>query len=74
LFGLGKRRSRFGKYLDTHSISQQEISMESGVSKSTISRLCQPGENDPTLGVAKKIIKSLKKYDSRVDYRDFWDM
>ena len=74
MFGLGKRRSRFGKYLDSHSISQQEISKESGVSKSTISRLCQPEENDPTLGVAKKIIKSLKKYDSSVDYRDFWDM
>jgi putative transcriptional regulator len=74
LFGLGKKRSRFGKYLDRHSITQQEISDESGVSKSTISRLCQPEETEPTLGVAKRIVNALKKHDPRIDYKDFWDM
>jgi putative transcriptional regulator len=74
LFGLGKKRSRFGKYLDRNSIAQQEISDESGVSKSTISRLCHPNETEPTLGVAKKIINALRKYDSNIDYKDFWDM
>jgi putative transcriptional regulator len=74
LFGLGKKRSRFGKYLDRHSISQQDVSNESGVSKSTISRLCQPDETEPTISVAKRIVKALKKFDSEVDYKDFWDM
>ncbi|WP_256237996.1 helix-turn-helix domain-containing protein [Bacillus sp. EB600] len=57
MFGLVKRRSRFGKYLDDHSISQQEIANESGVSKSTISRLCQPEENEPTVGVQKRLLE-----------------
>ena len=74
LFGLGKRRSRFGKFLDKNSIAQQEIAEESGVSKSTISRLCDPEGFEPSIKVAKKIIKSLRKYDSSIDYRDFWDM
>lgn len=73
-FGLGKRRSRFGKYLDQNSIVQQEIAEESGVSKSTISRLCDPEEYEPSIKIAKKIIKALRKYDSNVDYTDFWDM
>lgn len=74
MFGLGKKRSKFGKYLDRHSITQQEMAKESGVSKSTISRLCDPEESEPTLGIAKRIIKALKKHDNNVDYRDFWDM
>jgi putative transcriptional regulator len=73
-FGLGKKRSKFGKYLDKHSITQQEIARESGVSKSTISRLCEPEEHEPSLKSARKIIKALKKHNSRVDYNDFWDM
>jgi putative transcriptional regulator len=73
-WGLGKRRSRFGKFLDTHSISQQEIAEESGVSKSTISRLCQPDDFEPNLNTAKKIIKALKKHDTTIDYKNFWDM
>jgi putative transcriptional regulator len=74
MFGLGKKRSKFGKYLDKHSITQQEISKESGVSKSTISRLCDPEEYEPSMKNARKIIKVLKKHNSKIDYNDFWDM
>lgn len=73
-FGLGKKRSRFGKYLDKNSITQQEIANESGVSKSTISRLCDPEEYEPNMKNARKIIKALRKYDASVDYDKFWDM
>jgi putative transcriptional regulator len=74
MFGLGKKRSPFGKFLDKYSIVQQEIADESGVSKSTISRLCRPNENEPTLHVAKKIVKALRRAGYSVDYDDFWDM
>lgn len=73
-FGLGKKRSKFGKYLDRHSITQQEIADESGVSKSTISRLCDPVNHEPGLQTAKKIIKALKKHNQNINYSDFWDM
>ncbi|WNF39098.1 helix-turn-helix transcriptional regulator [Bacillaceae bacterium IKA-2] len=74
LFGLGKKRSAFGKFLDKHSISQEEIAHESKVSKSTISRLCQPDESEPKIKNAKNIIKALRNNGYKVDYDDFWDM
>jgi len=74
LFGLGKKRSAFGKFLDGHSISQEDIAKESKISKSTISRLCKPGESEPKIKNAKNIIKTLRGNGYDVDYGDFWDM
>jgi len=71
-FGLGKNRSEFGRFLDSNSISQQEIADKSGVSKSTISRLCGPEGYEPTMKTGRKIIRVLRKYDPGVDYEDFW--
>ncbi|PEE25977.1 transcriptional regulator, partial [Bacillus toyonensis] len=38
MFGLGKQRSKFGKFLDKNGISQQDVVRESGVNRGTISR------------------------------------
>lgn len=75
-FGLGKRRSKFGNFLDENDLTQQDVVKESGVSKGTISRLCQTEHEDgPTLKNAKKIIKALRKLTGKdVDYDDFWSM
>ncbi|WP_019244552.1 MULTISPECIES: helix-turn-helix domain-containing protein [Bacillus] len=73
-FFLGKKRSKFGKFLDNNSISQQDLSRESGVSKSTISRLCQPEDFEPNMNTAKKVINTLRKLGHKVDYDDFWSM
>lgn len=75
-FSLGKRRSRFGKFLDKNGISQQEVANKSGVSRGTISRMCQPEhEEGPTMKNARKIIKALKDLTGKdVDYDDFWSM
>jgi predicted transcriptional regulator len=72
-FGIGKDRSRLGRYLDQHGISQKELE-KSGVSRATISRLCSSDEHQPTISTAKKIINFLKKIDKSVDYNDFFDM
>ena len=75
-FSLGKRRSRFGKFLDKHGISQQEVVKKSGVSRGTISRMCQPEhEEGPTMKNAKKVIKALREITGKdIDYDDFWSM
>ncbi|PLR79694.1 transcriptional regulator [Bacillus canaveralius] len=70
--GLGKRRSKLGKFLNLHSISQQEIVKRTGLSKSTISRLCQPEEFEPNMKSAKKIIKVLQEAGYQVNFEDFW--
>jgi putative transcriptional regulator len=73
---LGKKRSKFGKFLDKNDLTQQEIVKKSGVSRGTISRLCQASREDgPTMKNASKIIKALRDLTGKnVDYDDFWSM
>ncbi|MFC0560788.1 helix-turn-helix domain-containing protein [Halalkalibacter alkalisediminis] len=72
MFGLGKKRSKFGKFLDKNRIMQEEIAKESGVSRNTISRLTKSDENRPSMKNASKIIKSLRNNGYNVDNDDFW--
>ncbi|WP_042461328.1 helix-turn-helix domain-containing protein [Neobacillus dielmonensis] len=72
-FGLGRDRSKLGRYIDQHGISQKELE-KSGVSRATISRLCSDDTHQPTISTARKIIHFLQKYDSTIDYRDFFNM
>jgi predicted transcriptional regulator len=72
-FGIGKDRSRLGRYIDQHGISQKELE-KSGVSRATISRLCTDDDHQPTMSTAKKIINFLKKIDKNIKYDDFFDM
>ncbi|MBP3953634.1 helix-turn-helix domain-containing protein [Bacillus suaedae] len=74
MFGLGKQRSRFGKFLDRHSILQEEIAKESGVNRNTISRLTKADDNRPSMKNGSLIIRTLRKEGYEVDYDDFWDV
>lgn len=73
---LGKRnRSKLAKFLDENEVSQQELSKKSGVSKSTISRLCQIDNVSPTMKNARKIVKALRDLTKKnVDYDDFFNI
>lgn len=75
-FNLGKRhRSKLAKFLEENEITQQDLAKESGVSKSTVSRICQGDEFAPNMRSATKIIGALRKItQKRVDYDDFWSM
>lgn len=71
-FGLGKPRSRFGKWIDKQGISQEELARDSGVNKSTISRLCSGDAFQPSMKNAAKIIKALRNKGKKIEYDDFW--
>lgn len=73
-FGLGKKRSKLGRWLDQHGISQVEFSKLSGVSRPTITRLCGDDEHQPNMRTAKKIIDTIRKLDSSVNPNNFFDM
>ncbi|TRY23697.1 helix-turn-helix transcriptional regulator [Brevibacillus sp. LEMMJ03] len=73
-FGLGKQRSKFGKWLDSQGITQEELSQKSGVNKSTISRLCSGDAFRPSMKNASKIMQALRRLGKNVDYDDFWSM
>jgi putative transcriptional regulator len=75
MFGLGKPRSKFGKFLDRNDISQQELANKSKVNKATISRIAQGDAFQPSMKNAGKLIRALRELTGKnVDFDDFWTM
>ncbi|KQL18870.1 helix-turn-helix domain-containing protein [Cytobacillus solani] len=60
-FGLGKDRTKFGRWLDRKEITQIELEELSGLSRRTISRLCNDKEYTPKFSTVTRIKKALKK-------------
>ncbi|PWA05485.1 transcriptional regulator [Pueribacillus theae] len=60
-FGLGKSRTKFGSWIDKKEITQLEIEKLSGLSRRTISRLCNDKEYRPKFSTVTKIKKALDK-------------
>ncbi|MBP1944628.1 helix-turn-helix transcriptional regulator [Cytobacillus luteolus] len=75
MFGLGKKRSKLGKWLDQRGISQTWLANKSGVNRNTINDLAA-GDSDraPTTRTIKKILKALREIDPTVNSNDFFDM
>lgn len=69
-FGLGKSRSKFGKYIDKHDIKQIEIEQLTGLSRGTISRVCNDREYRPKFETVQKIKNALRElgHDVSDDY------
>jgi transcriptional regulator with XRE-family HTH domain len=66
LFGLGKKRTKFGKYLDREGITQSDIEAAASLSRRTISRLCNDMEYRPKYQTVTKIKKALHKLGKEV--------
>jgi predicted transcriptional regulator len=73
MFGLGKPRSKLGKYLDKNGINQGELSKESKVNKETVSRLAN-NDADPNEKTMTKIVGALRKKGKDAKAEDFWDV
>jgi len=69
-FNVGKRRTKFGEWLDSKGITQQKVSQESGVSKDTITRLANDKEHRPSLRTRRRLDRALKGEGFRPN--DFW--
>lgn len=72
MFGLGKKRSKFGKWLDREGITQRELAKKARVSNDTISRYCS-GEGEPKISTWVKVQRALKSMGYDKDYNDFFD-
>ncbi|MFC5528458.1 transcriptional regulator [Cohnella yongneupensis] len=73
MLGLGKRRSKFGRFLDKHEIDQEDIRRETGLNKDTVSKACN--EDEPALrGITKTALAEAAKKLSNLDVesKDFW--
>jgi transcriptional regulator with XRE-family HTH domain len=67
LFGLGKKRTKFGKWLDREGITQLELEKRSNLSRRTISRLCNDETYRPKISTVTKIKRALKQLGRDID-------
>ncbi len=74
MFGLGKKRTKLGKWLDKRGVTQSWLMKKSGLNKNTVGDLTGDPDRSPNQKTMKKILKALREIDPNVKSDDFWDM
>ncbi|PLS04012.1 helix-turn-helix transcriptional regulator [Neobacillus cucumis] len=72
-FGLGKTRSKFGKWVDREGLTQSEIAENSKVGRTTISNICSDPDYSPRIETWTKIQRALKNMGYNVNRDDFFN-
>lgn len=73
MLGLGKKRSKFGRFIDSNGVSQEDVRKASGLNKETLSRICSD-DDVKTRGITRKaLVDAVRKLTKKdVKERDFW--
>jgi predicted transcriptional regulator len=74
MWGLGKPRSKLGKYIASMGISVSELSKESKVNRNTLGKACADQDYIPSGNSIQKIIRALRKIDPSISANKFWDI
>lgn len=74
MFGLGKKRSKFGRWLDRKGLHQNDVAKKAKVSTATMTRLCNETDHMPKISTWVKIKRALKSMGYDVDRENFFDM
>ncbi|MCM2534627.1 helix-turn-helix domain-containing protein [Neobacillus pocheonensis] len=74
MWGIGKPRSKLGKWIDQKGLEQQDLAMDANVSKNTVTKACSDKDYIPRHDVMKKLLKAIRKVDPNLKMSDFWDM
>lgn len=72
MFGLGKPRSKFGKWIDKMGIKQLEIERKAKLSRGIVSKLCNDKDHEPTVRTQAKVSKALRDMGYDFDEEKFW--
>ncbi len=72
--GLGKPRTKLGKWIDYRGIKQEWLIKRSGLGRNTITWACGDPEYIPSGTTMQKILKALREVDPSVRASDFWDL
>ncbi len=75
MFGLGKGRTRFGKFIDKHMGygGQERLAEVSKVSRDTIRKACNDEAYRPSRSIRQTLIFALEKITGKsVKQDDFW--
>ncbi len=73
MFGLGKPRSKFGKWVDKVGLTQDEIAKKAKVGRTTISNICSDKNYIPKISTWVKVERALKSLGYKVKHDDFFD-
>lgn len=74
LWGIGKKRSKVGRFIDSHGYTQQDLEVAARVSRNTVSKVCNDPNYIPSPTVMKKILTAIRKIKPNAKAHDFWDM
>lgn len=74
MFGLGKPRTKYKKWLDKEGLSQDEVHRYGKISPNTVTKLCRDQNYIPPQKVMEKALKFVRKFDPNAKMSDFWDM
>jgi putative transcriptional regulator len=72
MFGLGKPRTRIGKFLDQNKITQEKIRGAAGIDRTIMAEICGNADYNPQMKTMIKIVSALRKMEYDVEMRDFW--
>ena len=72
MFGLGKPRSKFGKWLDREGLQQVEVAKKAKVSTATMTRICNEQDHIPKISTWVKVERALKSMGYDVDRDRFF--
>ena len=73
-FGLGKPRSKFGRWIDSKGIEQKEVAEKANVSEMTLTRMCNDKDHSPRISTWVKVQRALKSMGYDVDRDKFFDV
>jgi predicted transcriptional regulator len=74
MWGLGKPRSKIGKFIDKHGYTIQDLSKASKVNRNTLGKVYSDKNYIPSPKTMKKLLEAIRKIDPNAKVSDFWDM
>lgn len=74
MWGIGKKRSKLGKFIDNNGYTQEQLREAANIGRSTASRVCNDPDYTPNSITIKKIMKAIRAIDSMAKADDFFDL
>lgn len=70
MFGLGKPRTTFGRFLN--KLTQEKVRSAAGIDRTIMTEICGNSDYNPHINTRIKLIGALRKMGYDVDMGDFW--
>jgi len=72
MYGLNKKRTKLGTYLDRNKITQEQVRTAAGLQRELMAKVCNDAEHHPQEKTMIRIVSALRKMGYDVRMSDFW--